>query len=116
MTTEEPDIAETISLTLSDLNFEEAELLEDTLDMSIESIGERLQSDKPKIRIIRAIKWLEMRRADPSVTFDDAKSIPLMSAFAAPKAEPAGGETKGTPSTRRSASSTGRSGRSSTAG
>lgn len=98
------------TLTLSDLDFEEAELLEDTLDMSIDEIGARLQGNKPKVKIIRAIKWLEMRRSDPSATFDDAKHISIMAAFAGDDDDAAEGkgDAKPTPkrSGRRAASST----------
>ena len=98
---------EETGLTLSDLDFGEAEQLEDVLDMSIDEIGKRLQSNKPKVKIIRAIKWLEMRRADPDVTFDDVKTVGIMSAFNVDVDTPKDDAPKnGRRSGRRSASST----------
>lgn len=103
----EPQAVE--ALKMSDLTFEEAELLENALDMSIETIRDRLQGDKPKMKIIRALKWLELRRGDPELAMADTASMSIMSAFAEsdPKAsdEPSD-EPSETESTQPSASST----------
>lgn len=99
------------SLTLSDLTFEEAELLEDALDMSIDTIGVRLQGDKPKVKVIRALKWLELRRSNPEATFGDTAGISIVEAFGQTEPDPKASdeqnaESSETTSTRRSRSST----------
>ena len=97
-------------LALSDLTFEEAELLEETVDMSITAIRDRFQTDKPITRLIRALKWLELRRSNPELTWDEMAGMSMMSAFAEadPKAKAVpSAEQSETGSTPPSASSTG---------
>ena len=71
---EEP---ETIDLDLDDMSMEEAGLLEETLNMGIDEIAERLQMPGPKIKIFQAMLFVTKRREDPSVTMADIGPLKL---------------------------------------
>ena len=62
----------------------EAEDLEDILDLGVDHIGQLMESDRPKMKLMRAVMWVVKRRHDPEITFESLRDIPLDDLMAAP--------------------------------
>lgn len=77
----------------------EAEDIEDVLDLGIDHIGAIIDSDRPKMKIMRAVMWAVRRRTEPELEFEAMRDLSLEDLMEAPSPKASDGSSDDQPET-----------------